>query len=109
MDTTRADALSCYGAEAGRTPTSDRLAAEGVLFERAISASALTPVSPATILTGTSPYRHGLRVMAAETGGNVEGSVPNLDVGATSVLYFSDTNGLSGTDHLIPPDRIFKM
>ncbi len=68
LDTTRADYLSCYGAEAGATPAFDRLAEEGVRFERAISASAVTPVSHATILTGQYPYTHGMRVLHADGG-----------------------------------------
>src|SRR5438445_13775350 len=35
LDTTRADHLGAYGSVAARTPTFDRLASEGVLFERA--------------------------------------------------------------------------
>ena len=37
IDTCRADYLSCYGYSKQTTPTLDALAAEGVLFERAMS------------------------------------------------------------------------
>ncbi len=63
LDTTRADRLGCYGYPYGTTPELDRLAAEGVLFERAIAQAAVTPVSHASILTGLDPYHHGLRVL----------------------------------------------
>ena len=64
LDTTRPDFLGCYGSE-NATPHLDRLAREGVLFERSYSTSAVTPVSHASILTGLTPYQHGLRVLAA--------------------------------------------
>ena len=68
LDTTRADYFSCYDAAKGPTPHFDALAADGVRFERALSTSAVTPVSHATILTGRYPYHHGLRVIAAHSG-----------------------------------------
>lgn len=63
LDTTRADRLGAYGNEAGLTPTLDHLAASGTVFEAAIAAAAVTPVSHASILTGLLPYTHGLRVL----------------------------------------------
>ena len=66
LDTTRPDYLSTYGGPAGATPNFDALAAEGARFDMAISASGVTPVSHASILTGRFPYRHGLRVLRAQ-------------------------------------------
>ena len=68
MDTTRPDYLSCYGQRQNPTPHLDALAREGVRFELALSASAVTPVSHASILTGLFPYEHGLRVLSAGSG-----------------------------------------
>ena len=34
LDTTRADFLGCYGKDSTQTPTLDRLAAQGFLFEQ---------------------------------------------------------------------------
>lgn len=68
LDTVRADFLSCYGSTSGATPGVDRLAAAGTVFEDAASASGLTPASHATILTGKFQYNHGLRVLAAGSG-----------------------------------------
>ena len=42
IDTCRADYLSCYGYESKTTPNIDDLAAEGILFENAISPIPLT-------------------------------------------------------------------
>ncbi len=61
LDTTRRDALTCYGAPAGITPELDALAADGVRFTAAYSAVPLTLPSHASMLTGLYPPRHGLR------------------------------------------------
>jgi arylsulfatase A-like enzyme len=60
LDTTRADRLHCYGNERIETPHLDRLAREGVRFERAYTAVPSTLPSHASILTGTYPARHGV-------------------------------------------------
>ncbi len=59
LDATRADHLSCYGYGRPTTPNIDRIAAEGVLYENAISASCWTLESLASILTGKFPSEHG--------------------------------------------------
>ena len=43
------------------TPVLDRLAARGTLFETAIAHAPLTAPSHASILTGLTPLRHGVR------------------------------------------------
>jgi len=68
LDTTRADALSCYGSTQSATPNLDALAAEGTRFDLAISTAAVTPVAHAAILTGLDNHEHGLRVLYAEGG-----------------------------------------
>ncbi len=59
LDTTRADALSCYGG--GSTPNLDRLAAEGLLYTRAYTTVPITLPAHASMLTGLYPPRHGVR------------------------------------------------
>ena len=61
IDTLRADHVGCYGAQEVKTPTLDALAADGVLFERAISQVPLTWPSHAVILTGTYPFQNGVQ------------------------------------------------
>ncbi len=58
-DTLRADGLGCYGNSVVETPNVDRLAREGVLFERAIAPSSWTRPAMASILSGTYPAVHG--------------------------------------------------
>jgi len=59
LDTTRADALGCYGA-ARPTPALDGLARRGLRYARALSASPLTLPSHTTLLTGLEPPEHGV-------------------------------------------------
>jgi choline-sulfatase len=61
IDTLRADHLGCYGAKNIKTPTLDGLAADGVVFDRAISQVPLTWPSHAAILTGTYPFQNGVQ------------------------------------------------
>jgi arylsulfatase A-like enzyme len=78
LDTTRADALSCYGAPQGSTPSLDALARSGTRFDLAVSTAALTPVSHASILTGLENQQHGLRVLAAPSGFRLRSDVETL-------------------------------
>ena len=61
LDTTRADELGCYGAQPSLTPHLDRLAAEGLVYERAYTVAPLTLPAHASMLTGLYPLRHGIR------------------------------------------------
>jgi choline-sulfatase len=62
LDTTRADRLSAYGYPHAATPHLDAVARAGALFRSCTSASAFTQPSHASILTGTYPTFHGLRI-----------------------------------------------
>ena len=61
LDTTRADYIGAYGSDRVPTPVLDRIAAEGVLFEEAMSQVPLTLPSHSSILTGRYPASHGVR------------------------------------------------
>ncbi|HSR67746.1 MAG TPA: sulfatase [Acidobacteriota bacterium] len=61
FDTTRADRLQPYGFEGARTPTIDRLAREGVLFEHCNSQSPQTLPSHSSIFTGQYTITHNVR------------------------------------------------
>jgi len=74
VDTLRADRLGCYGDERARTPTIDRLARAGTLFENAFTPVPITLASHASILTGLIPPAHGVR----GNGGFALGPVPTL-------------------------------
>ena len=61
IDTLRADHLPSYGFSGTSTPALDRIAREGVLFERVIAPSSFTKTSMASIFTSRDPDRHGVR------------------------------------------------
>lgn len=60
LDTTRADAVGCYGGGA-RTPALDALAARGTRFDQALTPVPLTLPAHASLLTGLDPNQHGVR------------------------------------------------
>jgi len=62
LDTTRADRIGSYGYAAAETPRLDALASEGVLFEDAVTPTAFTLPSHASIMTGLYPPFHGVRL-----------------------------------------------
>lgn len=59
LDTTRADALSCYGQPLHTTPSIDRIAAQGTIYRRAYATSFWTLPSHASLLTGLYPTEAG--------------------------------------------------
>jgi arylsulfatase A-like enzyme len=61
VDTLRPDRLSCYGYSNSHTPHIDRLAAEGVLFERAYCDVPWTTPSMASVHTGLYAIHHGFK------------------------------------------------
>jgi arylsulfatase A-like enzyme/tetratricopeptide (TPR) repeat protein len=74
IDTLRADRLGCYGHAGAATPHLDGLAARGARFETAVAHAPLTTPSHASILTGLTPPRHGVR----DNGRALVGGVPTL-------------------------------
>jgi arylsulfatase A-like enzyme len=58
VDALRADHLSAYGYSRVTSPNLDRLAQQGVLFERTYSPSSWTPPSHASLLTGRYLFEH---------------------------------------------------
>ena len=61
LDTTRRDALGFYAAGA-RTPTLDRLAQEGIVFEQAYAVAPVTAPTHASLLLSAEPRTHGLLI-----------------------------------------------
>ncbi|GJM11330.1 MAG: hypothetical protein DHS20C11_36060 [Lysobacteraceae bacterium] len=60
LDTTRADHLGPYGYEAIETPTFDRIAERGTVFEQAFTPVPITLPSHLSIMSGTTPLYHGV-------------------------------------------------
>lgn len=59
VDTLRPDHLGCYGYKRQTSPGIDRLAAEGALFENAISSTSWTLPAHAALFTGLADSVHG--------------------------------------------------
>jgi arylsulfatase A-like enzyme len=59
-DQQRYDTLGCNGGVVARTPVVDRLAAQGIRYERAIPQSVVCMPSRSTMLTGQHPTTHGV-------------------------------------------------
>src|SRR5690349_14045463 len=55
LDTTRADRMGAYGNTQVETPSFDRIAHEGVLFEQAVAAAPLTLPVHSSMFTGKFP------------------------------------------------------
>lgn len=74
LDAVRADHVSAYGYARPTTPRLDALAAEGVLYRRALSAGTWTVPGHASLFTGRLPSAHG----AGFAGSGLHPSVPTL-------------------------------
>lgn len=70
------EALGCYGATSHATPAIDRLASEGVLLDRAYTASPVCLPSRCSIATGLFP--HNTRSTSNGTGRSLDLDLPNV-------------------------------
>ena len=59
-DQMRFDMMGCAGNKAVVTPSLDRIAAEGALFEHGYSSTPTCTPARAGLLTGRSPWNHGM-------------------------------------------------
>lgn len=59
-DQLRRDLLGCYGNQLVRTPHIDALAADGLVFDRACTPTAICSPARASLLTGLYPHAHHL-------------------------------------------------
>ncbi len=63
IDTLRPDHLGMYGYTRNTSPHMDAFAKNGTVFTRAYSTAPLTTPSIVSMLTGFTPYRHGVRLL----------------------------------------------
>jgi arylsulfatase A-like enzyme len=78
IDTLRADRLGAYGFRLATSPAIDRLAAQGVVFERAISGASFTTASHASIMT--SRYTREHTIGYKNGGSRLEGIAPLAEI-----------------------------
>ena len=76
--------LGCYGDTSARTPHLDKLASEGVLFQRAFVPQAGCSQSRASFLTGLYPHQHG-QIGLATWGFRIYRSDIRIYLGASKV------------------------
>jgi len=95
-DQHRYDTLGCYGAPICRTPNLDRMAAEGIRFDRAYTNT--VPCSPAraALFTGLYPHKNGVRV----NGETLNPDVPTLASELSAAGY---SLGYAGKWHVDRP------
>ena len=92
-------ALPAYGHKVVRTPHLDRLAAEGVLFERAYCNFPLCAPSRASLMSGRLASRIGVYDNAAE----FPAAVPTMAHGLRAMGY---RTCLAGKMHFVGPDQL---
>jgi N-sulfoglucosamine sulfohydrolase len=91
--------LSCYGDPYVRTPHLDRLASEGVRFDRAFVAQAGCSPSRASFLTGLYPHQHGQVGLATWGFRLYRDDIPNVPRSLSEAGY---RTGLIGKLHVNP-------
>jgi N-sulfoglucosamine sulfohydrolase len=91
--------LGCYGDPYARTPHLNRLADEGILFNRAFVAQAGCSQSRASFLTGLYPHQHGQIGLATWNFRLYREDTPNLPRSLKAAGY---RTGLIGKLHINP-------
>ncbi len=71
-DTQRTDMLGCYGNPGMKTPSLDRLAAQGVRFDQAYTCQPVCGPARSAMFTGTYPHSNGVWANSMALGANVK-------------------------------------
>ena len=90
VDTLRADHLGCYGYQRNTSPHIDQLAAEGALFENAISSTSWTLPAHSALFTGLADTVHGcldIKQRLAESRSTLAERLKSA--GYTTIAFFS--------------------
>ena len=91
--------LGCYGDQFAKTPNLDRLASEGILFQRAYVPQAGCSQSRASFLTGLYPHQHGQIGLATWGFRLYRADIPNLPRSLKEIGY---RTGIIGKLHINP-------
>src|SRR4029453_18001985 len=91
-DAHAAHAMSCYGSVVNRTPNMDRIANEGMRFDRCFVVNSICTPSRATILTGKYSHLNGVPVF-----NRFDGSQPTVAKYLQAAGYYT---GMIGKWHL---------
>lgn len=71
-DTTRADMLGCYGNKGMKTPNLDKLAKEGIQFNKAYTCQPVCGPARSALFTGSYPHSNGMFTNSLAMGANVK-------------------------------------
>lgn len=97
-DTQRKDMVGCYGNREMHTPHLDRLAAQGMRFERAYCATPLCGPARAALFTGLSPHSCGSWANSMALGDNVKTVGQRLRAHDIETTYIGKWH-LDGSDY----------
>ena len=97
-DTQGVNVVGCYGRPDMQTPCLDRLASEGVRFDRAYTASPVCGPARSALFTGTYPHTNGSWGNDMPLGANVCSIGQRLSDGGFHTAYVGKWH-LSGTDY----------
>ena len=77
-DQQRGDALGCAGKYAIKTPNLDSLASDGFFFNNAYSSAPSSTPARSGLLTGMSPWHHGLLGYSSRIGEHYRYEMPQM-------------------------------
>lgn len=96
MDSVRAANLSCYGYQRATTPQIDAIAAEGTLYEQAISVGCWTLPVHTSLFTGLYPLNHNVTISKAALPSHVPTLAQQLKAQGYQTASFSNNAYVSG-------------
>jgi arylsulfatase A-like enzyme len=95
VDTLRADRLGVYGASPSPSPTLDRFAARGTVFETAVAQASWTMPAVASIFTGLHPRDHGAVGLDVHAPAELAGAGTLLPDSVTTIAEVAQDAGVS--------------
>ena len=108
IDTLRADYVNAYNKLDIRTPHMDALAADGILYEQAISQASWTRPSGVSIFTGQIPSGHNTQSKAARVPDDAVLFTEKLKEKGVATAGFANNINLTATFNLNQGYDIFK-
>ncbi|RJS67631.1 DUF4976 domain-containing protein [Candidatus Bathyarchaeota archaeon] len=97
-DTQGVNVIGCYGRPEMRTPNIDRLASQGLMFERAYTCCPVCGPARSSILTGNYPHTTGVLANNIPLGMNIKTVGERLSDAGWRTAYIGKWH-LSGTDY----------
>jgi arylsulfatase A-like enzyme len=96
LDEVRNDNLSCNGYTKMETTNIDRIAREGIVFEKAISAGCMTPICMSSFLCAQYPNKHTMRLPLCKIQSKTTAQI--LQENGYTTCFITG-NGLVGSKH----------